>query len=99
MTKWLSTKLDRADQESNWFSVTMYRTTYALPVFYDLKINIPLSGPPTQSLITYLYMIIGTWLFQKSNLIGWLFRANEPYSLLGAKTMRYFETSKNNSWD
>ena len=55
MTKWLSTKLDRADQESNWFSVTMYRTTYALPVFYDLKINIPLSSPPTQSLITYLY--------------------------------------------
>ena len=77
----------------------MYRPAYALSVFYDLKLNIPLSGPPTQLLITYLYMIIGTWLFQKSNLIGWLFRANEPYSLLGAKTIRYFETSKNNSWD
>ena len=89
MTKWLSTKLDRADQESNWFSVIMYRPTYALPFFYDLKINISLSGPPTQSLTAYLYMIIGTWLFF----------ANEPYSPLGAKMMCSFETSKNNSWD
>ena len=61
MTKWLSTKLDRADQESNWFSVIMYRPTYALPVFHDRKLNIPLSGPPTQSLTIYLYMIIATW--------------------------------------
>ena len=89
----------RADQESNWFSVIMYRPTYALPFFYDLKINIPLSGPPTQSLTAYLYMIIGTWWFQKMNLVGWLFFANEPYSPLGAKMMRSFETSKNNSWD
>ena len=99
MTKWLSTKLDRADQESNWFSVIMYRPTYALPVFHDRKLNIPQSGPPTQSLTIYLYMIIATWWFQKSNLIGWLFRANEHYSPLGAKIMHYFETGKNNSWD
>ena len=60
----------------------MYRTTYALPVFYDLKINIPLSGPPTQSLITYLYMIIDTWLFQKVIwLVGYFALMNLIHSL------------------
>ena len=43
MIKWLSTKLDRADQEGN-----------ALPVFHDLKLNIPLSDPPTKSQTIYL---------------------------------------------
>ena len=99
MEKWLSTKLDRAGQESNWFSVIMYRPTYALPFFHDLKLNIPLSGPPTQSLTAYLYMIMVLGDFKKMNLIGWLFFANEPYSPLRAKIMCYFETSKNNSWD
>ena len=88
MTKWLSNKLDRADQESNWFPVIMYRSTYTLSVFRDLELNIPRSAPLIQSPTTYLYMII-----------GWLFRANEHYSPLGANIMRYFETSKSNSWD
>ena len=54
MIKWLSTKLDRADQEGNWSSVMMDRLTHALPVFHDLKLNIPLSDPPTQSQTIYL---------------------------------------------
>ena len=61
MIKWLSTKLDRADQDGNWSSVMMDRLTHALPVFHDLKLNIPLSGPPTQSQTTYLYMTIGNF--------------------------------------
>ena len=48
-----------ADRESYWFSVIMDRRRNALPVFHDLKLNILLSAPPTQSLTTFRYMIIG----------------------------------------
>ena len=48
-----------ADRESYWFSVIMDRRRNALPVFHDLKLNILLSAPPTQSFTTFHYMIIG----------------------------------------
>ena len=48
-----------ADRESYWFSVIMDRRRNALPVFHDLKLNILLFAPPTQSLTTFHYMIIG----------------------------------------
>ena len=49
MTKWLSIMLDRP----------IGKVIGSRPVFHDLKLNILLSGSPTQSLATFLYMIIG----------------------------------------
>ena len=70
MTKWLSTKLDRADQESNWFSVIMYRPTYALPFFMTSRLTFPCL--PSHPIANCISLYDNWYLVISKNESNWL---------------------------
>ena len=59
MIKCLLTELGRAGRENIWPSVMAHGPRCARSVRHDLGPNIFPSGPPTQSISTYYYIVLG----------------------------------------